>query len=61
MQYVSNSGMPGLTVIYIAGHGHHWPGGELVLPKDMIGPVNDHLNATDTLWDFFKSIRPPAK
>ena len=64
LQYPSKAGGPTLRVIYIAGHGHHWPGGEEVLPPSMIGPVKRNLDATDTVWDFFKAassaLKPPA-
>ena len=61
LQYPSKAGGPTLSVIYIAGHGHHWPGGEEVLPPSMIGPVKKNLDATDTVWDFFKSTGGAAK
>ena len=33
IEYPSKSGGPTLSVIYIEGHGHHWPGGERTLPR----------------------------
>jgi polyhydroxybutyrate depolymerase len=38
----------------IAGHGHHWPGGNSMLPAVLAGPNTAKLNATDVIWDFFK-------
>ena len=42
-----------LTVYYIEGQGHGWPGGEDVLPERMVGPSVYTVNATDVIWDFF--------
>jgi polyhydroxybutyrate depolymerase len=55
MRYASKLNGPTLDVIYIAGHGHQWPGGQRNLPERMIGPITSTLDATDTLWDFFRS------
>jgi polyhydroxybutyrate depolymerase len=55
VEYPSKSGGPMLTVVTIAGHGHHWPGGKVTLPESMIGPITHKLDATDALWDFFKA------
>jgi polyhydroxybutyrate depolymerase len=46
-----------LTVCFIAGQGHNWPGGKKVLPERMVGPNSDKVNATDMIWDFFKKHR----
>lgn len=54
LEYPSSDVGPTLTVMYLQGHGHHWPGGRTVLPESMIGPMTSKLNATDTLWQFFK-------
>jgi polyhydroxybutyrate depolymerase len=53
--YPSPSGGPTLTVIYIDGQGHNWPGGKATLPKSMVGPTTDKLDATAAIWDFFKT------
>lgn len=53
--YPSKTGGPQLTVLYLAGHGHHWPGGQRVLPENMTGPITSKLDATAVLWEFFKS------
>jgi len=45
-----------LTVLYLEGHRHHWPGTKLSLPESVIGPITSKLNATDTIWEFFKSV-----
>jgi polyhydroxybutyrate depolymerase len=61
VEYASKSSGPTLSVIYIEGHGHHWPGGERTLPESMVGPITTKLNATDTLWDFFKASAHSTK
>lgn len=55
VEYLSKAKGPTLSVIYIEGHGHHWPGGQKTLPESMIGPITNILDATDTLWTFFQS------
>lgn len=41
--------------LVIEGHGHGWAGGKAMrLPERMVGPTADRLNATRTMWDFFK-------
>jgi poly(3-hydroxybutyrate) depolymerase len=48
-------GGPSLTVIYIDGHGHAYPGGkESGLPENVLGPNLKKLNATDVIWDFLR-------
>jgi len=49
-------------LIYLEGHGHHWPGGKWTLPERMIGPDAKNLDATDELWSFFeKATRAEQK
>ena len=55
VEYPSKAKGPALSAIYIEGHGHHWPGGQKTLPESMIGPITNKMNATDTLWEFFKT------
>lgn len=59
VQYPSKSGGPTLSVIYIDGQGHTWPGGKATLPVSVMGPTTDKLNATDAIWQFFQSV--PAR
>lgn len=54
VEYPSTTGGPTLTVMYLEGHGHHWPGGVRNLPERMIGPITSKVNATDVLWEFFQ-------
>jgi polyhydroxybutyrate depolymerase len=55
VEYRSKTQGPTLTVLYLDGHGHHWPGSEGVLPEWLIGPITSKLDATDTIWEFFQS------
>ncbi len=41
-------------VYYLKGQGHGWPGGKSKLPKSVMGPSVDSVNATDVIWDFFE-------
>ncbi len=54
--YPSKSSGPALTVIYIEGQGHNWPGGKAVLPESKYGPATNKLDATDAIWDFFNAV-----
>lgn len=53
VEYPSLNDGPTLTVFYLAGHGHHWPGGHGLLPERLAGPNASKLDATDALWEFF--------
>ena len=44
-----------VTYIEVEGLGHVWPGGIEELPRNLVGPRSDKLNATDAIWEFFKS------
>lgn len=51
--YPSANDGPTLTVLYLKGHGHAWPGANRSLPARQIGPITSKLNATDIMWEFF--------
>jgi polyhydroxybutyrate depolymerase len=38
----------------ITGLGHHWPGGGAQLNPRLAGPPSDAVNATETIWAFFR-------
>jgi polyhydroxybutyrate depolymerase len=52
-------GFPGektAVVLYaIEGHGHHWPGGNSILPESIAGKNTAAFKATDLIWEFFKA------
>ncbi len=48
-------GGPALTVLYLDGHGHHWPGSKNSLAPAMLGPNTSKLDATEVVWQFFKT------
>jgi polyhydroxybutyrate depolymerase len=54
VEYASQKGETKLTVMYIEGHGHHWPGAGRSLPANLIGPITEKLDATETIWKFFE-------
>jgi len=43
-----------VVVYVIEGGGHTWPGGPQYLPAFLIGKASHNLDATQTIWDFFK-------
>ncbi|HXX44915.1 MAG TPA: PHB depolymerase family esterase [Candidatus Acidoferrales bacterium] len=44
------------VVVYtIEGGGHTWPGGPQYLPVRLVGKASQNLDATRTIWDFFRS------
>lgn len=55
VEYPPKADGPKLTVIYVEGHGHHWPGAKAALPDTLMGRNTSILNATDTIWEFFQS------
>jgi polyhydroxybutyrate depolymerase len=44
-----------VILIKIDGGGHTWPGASQYLPKFLVGAVCKDFNATEVIWDFFKS------
>jgi polyhydroxybutyrate depolymerase len=48
-----------VTVIALAGGGHTWPGGAQYLPNAIVGAVCPELDATRTIWEFFKRHPKP--
>lgn len=53
--YGSCDGGSTITLIVIDGAGHVWPGGVSFLPRWLVGEPTDKINATDTIWEFFKA------
>ena len=44
------------VVVYIIEKGGHtWPGGYQYLPEKLIGKTSKDINATELIWDFFKT------
>jgi polyhydroxybutyrate depolymerase len=48
-----------VVVYIIEGGGHTWPGGPQYLPAFLIGKASHNLDATETIWDFFKKHTRP--
>lgn len=44
-----------LSYYEMEGGGHGWPGMAQYLPKRIIGPVNQDINASEVVWEFFAS------
>lgn len=47
-----------IIFIKIDGGGHTWPGASQYLPKFIVGTVCNDFNATEMIWQFFKSRTP---
>jgi len=48
------------VVVYtIEGGGHTWPGGPQYLPVFLVGKASQNLDATRTIWEFFKTKSLP--
>lgn len=47
-----------VVLIKIEGGGHTWPGASQYLPKIIVGTVCNDFNATEMIWEFFKSRTP---
>jgi polyhydroxybutyrate depolymerase len=43
----------------IEGGGHTWPGGAQYLPERVIGKVCRDFDATEAIWEFFKTHAKP--
>src|SRR5436309_3701530 len=46
-----------VVVYIIEGGGHTWPGGSQYLPVFLVGKVSHKLDATQAIWEFFKTHR----
>jgi polyhydroxybutyrate depolymerase len=44
-----------VILIKIEGGGHTWPGASRNLPKLLVGTICRDFNATEVIWEFFKS------
>ncbi len=44
-----------VRLLRVEGGGHTWPGGAQYLPAAWIGPTNRDIDATETIWRFFKA------
>jgi polyhydroxybutyrate depolymerase len=42
--------------VTIEGLGHHWPGGRAQLNARTAGPPSSAVNATEMIWEFFRSL-----
>jgi polyhydroxybutyrate depolymerase len=45
-----------VILVTIKGGGHTWPGASQYLPKIIVGNVCKDFNATEMIWEFFKSL-----
>lgn len=45
-----------VVAITVINGGHTWPGGNQNLPIWLVGNTNQDINASDVIWDFFKSL-----
>jgi polyhydroxybutyrate depolymerase len=50
----------GLEAWFIAGLGHHWPGGRAGLNRRIAGPPSNAVDATAAVWEFFRLSRGAA-
>jgi polyhydroxybutyrate depolymerase len=44
-----------VRLLRVEGGGHTWPGGAQYLPVAWIGPTNRDIDASETIWRFFKA------
>jgi polyhydroxybutyrate depolymerase len=47
-----------VTLLEVRGGGHTWPGGSQYLPDFLVGRVSRDFDASEEIFDFFKSIWP---
>jgi polyhydroxybutyrate depolymerase len=47
-----------VKLLRIEGGGHTWPGGAEGLPASMVGFTNQDIDASEAIWEFFKSSPP---
>ncbi len=52
--FESSSGV-GVSLYTVHGGGHTWPGGRQYLFRSLVGEVNQDIDATQVIWDFFRT------
>jgi polyhydroxybutyrate depolymerase len=52
--YRGCAGAP-VKLLRVEGGGHTWPGSVQAIPANLIGTTNRDIDATETIWSFFKS------
>jgi polyhydroxybutyrate depolymerase len=52
-EYTGCAGGASVVFYTMQGGGHTWPGGK-PLPRWLVGPANDNVDATELLWAFFR-------
>lgn len=45
------------SLVMVDDLGHHWPGGDRLLPVSVAGPASRRLDGAATLWEFFRHHR----
>lgn len=55
-EYSSPNGLKVIGFTVVDG-GHTWPGGSQYLPKFIIGPLSQNINACEEIWKFFRENR----
>jgi len=54
-EYTNGSNETSVVSYIIENGGHTWPGGLQYLPEALVGKTTKNLNASETIWAFFKS------
>jgi polyhydroxybutyrate depolymerase len=54
LEYTDCAEGAGVVLYTIKGEGHQWPGGRPIIAKWLVGPYSDGIDATTTMWAFFR-------
>ena len=55
VQYSGCSGGADVVFYTLNGDGHAWPGSTSLLPKAVVGPTSNSIDATALMWQFFSA------
>jgi polyhydroxybutyrate depolymerase len=61
LEYTNCADDAGVVLYTVKGEGHQWPGGKPIVAKWLVGPYSHSIDATRTMWAFFREHQLPTK
>ena len=54
LEYTNCADDAGVVLYTVTGEGHQWPGGKPIVASWLVGPYSHSIDATRTMWAFFR-------
>jgi polyhydroxybutyrate depolymerase len=61
LEYTNCADDAGVVLYTVKGEGHQWPGGKPIVAKWLVGPYSHSIDATRTMWAFFREHQLQTK